>query len=323
MILGNILEVCPGATDATCFNLSSAVDLTLHSGLCNASKITGTTIIGNANGLAMDIIASDASSAAARTPEDEEPHSSSAAASNGTTYGSTDFIPSSHNALRNNSAPSRAFTGVVFPLFESVPIELVAMLIVLGLAPVLPVPILRMALSESILAKLALLQIFLIPPPGCTPFPGPLPNTAPMPSGNSVFSISASTPNCLSTTMGPRCFTNVAKSAAAAPRDCVVEAVCGLAIPSWNVARSPMQCGKNSLTVRSFCCVGDKARNASREVGWFSSDGRSLGADPRRCSPPFPLVLFELPPLILDEVPDLRMPDFLPPFVAVFFMPTL
>mmetsp|Transcript_39427 Transcript_39427/g.82437 ORF Transcript_39427/g.82437 Transcript_39427/m.82437 type:complete len:247 (+) Transcript_39427:26-766(+) len=208
MIFGISFEVSLGAAAATCDSLSRADDFTLHSGLCSASNITGTISMATASGLAIDTMASDASSAAARTDEDEEPHSSSAAASRGTTYGSTDFSSNSHSARKNNSAPSRALAGVVLPLFESVPTEL-AMLMVLGYSWLL------IALSESMLAKLALLQIFLMPPPGCIPFPGPLPKTAPIPSGRSVFSISANTPYCLSTTMGPRCFTKIARSAAA------------------------------------------------------------------------------------------------------------
>lgn len=51
-------------------------------------------------------------------------------------------------------------------------------------------------------------------------------------------------------------------------------------------------------------------------MGWLSSDAKSLGAEPRLDAAPLVLAV---DPFILEEVPDLRMPDFL----TVFLMPTL
>mmetsp|Transcript_41901 Transcript_41901/g.47611 ORF Transcript_41901/g.47611 Transcript_41901/m.47611 type:complete len:264 (+) Transcript_41901:1041-1832(+) len=234
---------------------------------------------GKDHGLAKATRAVDVSSAASRTAETELPHSSRADAKKPvTTYGSTGLPTISHNARMIKRLPSRAFGGVVFPRFESVPPEFTLV------APDTE--------SLSILAKLTDDEL------GRRELPVVLPidillNKLCNPSGNSIRCNVLSTSHFFKTNGIPNAFVATAKSAAAQLRSRVVLAERGLL---FSITVFSPNARRNNITILSFLPSSSNSFSAITFSGRFNSEPLNGGAVPRCAAfflapTPFPIFL--------------------------------
>mmetsp|Transcript_13796 Transcript_13796/g.20342 ORF Transcript_13796/g.20342 Transcript_13796/m.20342 type:complete len:242 (-) Transcript_13796:245-970(-) len=166
------------------------------------------------------------------------------------TYGSTGEPTFSHRARMIKRDPSLAFGGVVFPRLASAP------------EPTLLPPSVRVVSSAVMLARLtedregrsplgsSLSSPLLLSLVATVRFESQ--NKLSSPSGKSILWSVFITSHSFNTKALPKCFAQIAKSAAACPRDWVVEAACG--VPFSN-SSSPNALRNRGMTICSFCSI--------------------------------------------------------------------